>query len=83
MMLTEYEIKLKYSIPNESQQSRSSIQHKNLESKYKCSVFQRWIWAYLLADIHNWEKLIFARLIPEFILTAIISELQSWIRMLQ
>ena len=80
MMLTEYEIKLKYSIPNDPNNHVVSIQHKNLESKYKYSAVPKMdLNAYLLADIHNWGEINLCPAHPEFILTAIISELQSWI----
>lgn len=58
MMLTEYEIKLKYSIPNDPNNHVVSIQHKNLESKYKYSAVPKMdLNAYLLADIHNWGEI--------------------------
>lgn len=58
MIQTEYDIKLKYSIPNDPNIHVVAIQNKSLKSKYKYSAVPKLdLNPYLLADLNNWNEM--------------------------
>ncbi len=58
MIQTEYDIKLKYSIPNDPNIHVVAIQNKTLKSTYKYSAVPKLdLNAYLLADVNNWSEM--------------------------
>ncbi|HRH64996.1 MAG TPA: DUF4139 domain-containing protein [Bacteroidia bacterium] len=58
MIQTEYDIKLKYSIPNDPNIHVVAIQNKTLKSTYKYSAVPKLdLNTYLLAEINNWGEM--------------------------
>ncbi len=58
MIQTEYEIKIKYTIPNDDNLHVVAIQNKTLKAKYNYAVIPKLdMGAYLLAEISDWSEM--------------------------